>query len=99
MPGPNHPPRGGFQKPKNVGKTVRRLLGYLTRSADTEDRRVIHLSVTPEGAPIARQAQQIQNDCGQALLEGLTAEQKHQLETLWEILLDNGERLAGEVGR
>ena len=74
-------------------------LGYLTRSADTEDRRVIHLSVTPEGAPIARQAQQIQNDCGQALLEGLTAEQRQQLETLWEILLDNGERLAGEVGR
>ena len=32
MPGPNHAPRGGFQKPKNMGKTVSRLLGYLTRS-------------------------------------------------------------------
>ena len=32
MPGPNHAPRGGFQKPKNMGKTVGRLLGYLTRS-------------------------------------------------------------------
>ena len=32
MPGPNHAPRGGYQKPKNMGKTVSRLLGYLTRS-------------------------------------------------------------------
>ncbi len=32
MPGPNHAPKGGFQKPKNMGKTVGRLLGYLTRS-------------------------------------------------------------------
>ncbi len=32
MPGPNRAPRGGFQKPKNMGKTIHRLLGYLTRS-------------------------------------------------------------------
>jgi len=31
MPGP-HGPRAGYQKPKNIGKTVHRLLGYLTRS-------------------------------------------------------------------
>jgi len=30
MPGPRN--RGGFQKPKNTGKTIRRLLGYLTAS-------------------------------------------------------------------
>ena len=32
MPGPHGAPRGGYQKPKNMGKTLRRLLGYLTRS-------------------------------------------------------------------
>ena len=32
MPGPNRAPRGGFQKPRNMGKTIHRLLGYLTRS-------------------------------------------------------------------
>ena len=32
MPGPNRAPRGGYQKPKNMGKTIGRLLGYLTRS-------------------------------------------------------------------
>lgn len=74
-------------------------LGYLARTADTEDRRIIHLSITAEGAVVAKEAQQIQNDCGRALLEGLTGEQRQQMETLWEILLDNGERLAGEVGR
>ncbi len=28
--GPGHGPRGGYQKPKNAGKTIRRLMGYLT---------------------------------------------------------------------
>ena len=32
MPGPNRAPRGGYQKPKDLKKTVGRLLGYLTRS-------------------------------------------------------------------
>ncbi len=32
MPGPNRAPRGGYQKPKNIGRTILRLLGYLTRS-------------------------------------------------------------------
>ncbi len=32
MPGPHGAPRGGYQKPKNMGKTLLRLLGYLTRS-------------------------------------------------------------------
>jgi len=32
MPGPNRAPRGGYQKPKELGRTVGRLVGYLTRS-------------------------------------------------------------------
>ena len=32
MSGPGRAPRGGYQKPKNLGKTIVRLLGYLTRS-------------------------------------------------------------------
>ena len=31
MPGPNRAPRGGYQKPNDLKKTVGRLLGYLTR--------------------------------------------------------------------
>ena len=29
---PQRAPRGGYQKPKNIGKTLRRLVGYLTRN-------------------------------------------------------------------
>ena len=32
MPGPNRAPRGGYAKPKNMAKTIRRLVGYLTKS-------------------------------------------------------------------
>ena len=32
MPGPHSAPRGGYQKPKHMGKTIRRLFGYLARS-------------------------------------------------------------------
>lgn len=32
MPGPNRAPQGGYVKPKNMGKTIVRLAGYLTRS-------------------------------------------------------------------
>ncbi|MGI5963326.1 MAG: ABC transporter ATP-binding protein [Lawsonibacter sp.] len=32
MPGPNHAPRGGYQKPKNLTRTISRLVSYLTRS-------------------------------------------------------------------
>ena len=32
MPGPNRAPRGGYAKPKNMAKTARRLVGYLTKS-------------------------------------------------------------------
>lgn len=32
MPGPHHAPKGGYVKPKNMKKTMGRLLGYLTKS-------------------------------------------------------------------
>ena len=32
MPGPNRAPRGGYARPKNMAKTIRRLVGYLTKS-------------------------------------------------------------------
>ena len=32
MPGPNRAPRGGYQKPKNMGKTISRLLGRFQKS-------------------------------------------------------------------
>ena len=73
--------------------------GYLRRTVDREDRRVVHLAITPDGAPIAQAAQDIQADCGRALLTDLSEEQQSQLQVLWDIVLDNGARLAGEITR
>ena len=71
--------------------------GFLARSADAEDRRVIHLSITKEGLPVARACQDIQSDCGRALFAPLSQEQQAQFQALWDILLENGARLAEEV--
>ena len=73
-------------------------MGYLKRTADAEDRRVIHLSLTPSGRDVAAQAQALQTRCGQDLLQGMTEEQVRQLSQLWNIILSNGERLAEEAG-
>ena len=32
MPGPHRAPRGGYVKPKNLKRTMGRLVGYLTKS-------------------------------------------------------------------
>jgi len=70
--------------------------GLLLRTPDRKDRRIVHLSITEAGLPVARAAQAIQADCGQALVEGLTQKQLELLETLMETLLENGVRLAEE---
>ena len=41
--------------------------GLLARRADGEDRRIIHLEITGEGAPLAREAQAVQAACGRRL--------------------------------
>ena len=71
--------------------------GLLQRSPDTTDRRIVHLSITEEGQPIAIQAQAVQSACGQQLLAGLTAEQGDLLHSILETVLDNASRLAEEV--
>jgi len=32
MPGPHQAPKGGYVKPKNLKRTMGRLVGYLTKS-------------------------------------------------------------------
>lgn len=73
--------------------------GLLTRTPDTSDRRVTHLSLTEDGLPWARRAQEIQASCSEALIEGLSEEEVDLLQTTLETILDNGERLAEEASR
>lgn len=71
--------------------------GLLARVPDSGDRRVVHLAITREGLPLARECQAIQAACGRRLLSGLTPEQEALLHSLLETLLENGARLAEEV--
>lgn len=68
----------------------------LTRTPDGYDRRVIHLTLTPPGAALAREAQAVQSACGARLLEGLSPEETKQLHRLLEVVLFNGEHLIEE---
>lgn len=71
--------------------------GLLLRTPDTMDRRMVHLSITQEGEPLARAAQKVQAACGERLLEGLTPEQAAQLRIILETVLENGARLTEEA--
>ena len=71
--------------------------GLLQRTPDGTDRRMVHLSITPEGRPLARECQGLQEHCGARLLDGLSPEQVCQLRELLETVLDNGARLAEEA--
>ena len=67
--------------------------GYLSRRADGEDRRIIHLDITPAGRPLAREAQAIQAACGRHLLEGLTEAERTVFLDLLERVLARTEEL------
>lgn len=70
--------------------------GFLLRTPDEADRRVVHLSITPAGLPLARECQGIQTACGQRLMTGLSEEQEQQLALLLGTVLNNGSHLAEE---
>ena len=72
-------------------------LSYLTRRADPDDRRLLHLGLTEEGLALARECKAVQARCGQDLLDGMTEDQVRQLQELWEMVMANGERLSREV--
>lgn len=70
--------------------------GVLRRTPDRDDRRLVHLAITPAGEPLARACQAIQASCGRRLLEGLTREERAQFHGFLETVLENGTQLAKE---
>ena len=73
--------------------------GLLARRADGEDRRIIHLEITGEGAPLAREAQAVQAACGRRLLAGLAEEEQAVFLGLLERVLREMEELGAEKER
>ena len=72
-------------------------LSYLTRRADPDDRRLLHLALTEEGLALARECKAVQARGGQDLRDGRTEDQVRQLQELWDMVMANGERLSREV--
>jgi MarR family transcriptional regulator for hemolysin len=71
--------------------------GFLTRTPDQTDRRIVHLAISEEGLPLARECQRVQEFCGTQLVRGMTKEEAATLRALFDTVLDNGTRLAEEV--
>lgn len=59
-------------------------------------RRIVHLTITQTGWPVAREAQAVQARCGRALFEGLTPEETETLRVILEKIVANSARMAGE---
>ena len=70
--------------------------GLLDRRPDGTDRRIVHLTITEAGMPLAGEAQRIQAECGRQLLEGFSEDELRQLKVLVEKMMANGNRLAGK---
>ena len=71
--------------------------GFLTRTPDPSDRRMVHLAISPEGWPLARECQKIQEFCGAQLVRGMSEEETETLRALFDQVIDNGVQLAEEV--
>ena len=67
--------------------------GILRRTPDAADRRIVRLSLTEAGMPLAQKAQQIQKRCWRRLLAGLTEREQEQLQDLLEKIFANCEEL------
>ena len=84
-----------------VSQAVELLVGkgFLERSHSRRDRRIVHLTITEAGWPVAREAQAVQARCGRALFDGLTPEEMETLRVILEKMVANSARLVGEEHR
>ena len=85
--------RGLAQSQVSQAVEVLTGLGILRRQADGVDRRIIHLAITEEGIPLAREAQAIQAACGRRMLAGLSEQERAVFLGLLERVLTETEAL------
>ena len=67
-----------------VSKAVDSLIGkgLLSREPDKQDRRRIHLKITPEAAPVIEDITKVQNDYWDIMFEGFSEEEYRTYEKL-----------------
>ena len=68
----------------NVSQAVELLIrrGYLTRATDAQDRRRVHLTLTPEAAPLIRDIRASRRRVADALFSGFSPEDMARFEEL-----------------
>ena len=71
--------------------------GFLIRTPDARDRRIVHLSISPDGWPLAKECQRIQDFCTDQLVRDLSEEEAATLRALFDRVIDTGTHLAEEV--
>ena len=81
-----------------VSQAVESLVthGYLRRRVNERDRRVVHLSITEEGEPLASAARKIQAYAVNELLSELTEDEREQLTELIKKIASNVNSLVGK---
>ncbi|MBX3608323.1 MAG: MarR family transcriptional regulator [Hydrogenophaga sp.] len=82
----------------DAGATTRLLdrlaeKGFVQRNRSAEDRRVVNLELTPEGAATAEQIPAVLCQVQNELLRGFTQDEVDTLKALLERMLDNGQAL------
>ncbi len=75
----------------NVSQAVESLIrkSLLQRRQDTGDRRRIHLSLTPESAPITREIEAVREDFRRQIFRGFSEEEVEQFTRFSERIAEN----------
>ena len=78
----------------NVSQAVETLIqkGFLTRTPDTRDRRLIHLSLTPEAEPVTAAISGARGQFQERLFEGFFSEGRFLYASLSYRLFENAEK-------
>ena len=78
----------------NVSQAVENLIqkGFLTRTPDTRDRRLIHLSLTPEAEPVMEAISGARGQFQERLFEGFSREERLLYASLNHRLFENAEK-------
>ena len=78
----------------NVSQAVETLIqkGFLTRTPDTRDRRLIHLSLTPEAEPVTAAISGARGQFQERLFEGFSQEERLLYASLNHRLFENAEK-------
>lgn len=75
----------------HISKSVENLRqrGYIMLSEDEEDRRCLHISITPEGMPVIAEYDKVRGRVLQKMFSGVTEEERQCMKRVLQKMTDN----------